>query len=51
MLFRSILNWTANQKSNVIYPAKDPWGNDVLQIGEGRIRKCPSILTTESQVS
>lgn len=50
-VIKGILNWTANQKSNVIYPAKDPWGNDVLQIGEGRIRKCPSILTTESQVS
>lgn len=50
-VIKGILNWTANQKSNVIYPAKDPWGNDVLQIGEGRIRKCPSILMTESQVS
>lgn len=49
-VIKGILNWTANQKSNVIYPAKDPYGNDLLQIGEGRIRKCPSILMTESQV-
>ena len=49
-VIKGILNWTANKKSNVIYPAKDPYGNDLLQIGEGRIRKCPSILMTESQV-
>ena len=49
-VIKGILNWTANKKSNVIYPAKDPYGNDLLQIGEGRISKCPSILMTESQV-
>lgn len=49
-VIKGILNWTANQKSNVIYPSSDPWGNDVLKIGDGRIRKCPSILMTESQV-
>ena len=48
---KGILNWAANQKSNVIYPAEDPWGNSVLKIGEGRIRECPSILLTESAVS
>ena len=48
---KGVLNWAANQKSNVIYPAEDPWGNSVLKIGEGRIRECPSILLTESAVS
>lgn len=48
---KGILNWAANQKSNVIYPATDPWGNSVLKIGEGRIRECPSILLTESAIS
>ena len=47
---KGILNWAANQKSNVIYPAEDPWGNSVLKIGVGRIRECPSILLTESAV-
>ena len=48
---KGILNWAANQKSNVIYPAEDPWGNSVLKIGQARIRECPSILLTESAVS
>ena len=48
---KGILNWAANQKVNVLYPAEDPWGNSVLKIGEGRIRECPSILLTESAVS
>ena len=48
---KGVLNWAANQKSNVIYSADDPWGNKVLHIGEGRIRECPSILLTESAVS
>jgi hypothetical protein len=47
---KGILNWAANQKQNVLYPAEDPWGNSVLKIGEGRIRECPSILLTESAV-
>ena len=48
---KGILNWAANQKSNVLYSKDDPWGNNVLHIGEGRIRECPSILLTESAVS
>ena len=48
---KGILNWTANQKQNVIYKSTDPWTNDVFKIGEGRIRETPSILLTESQVS
>lgn len=48
---KGVLNWAANQKLNVLYNKEDPWGNNVLHIGEARIRECPSILLTESAIS
>jgi hypothetical protein len=48
---KGILNWAANQKSNVIYPAEDPWGNSVMKIGVGRIRECLAITLAESAIS
>ena len=48
---KGILQWAANQKSNVIYPADDPWGNKIYKIGDARIRETPSILLTESALT
>ena len=35
-------------KSNVVYNAQDPWGQDVLKIRNGRLRQCDAILSTEA---
>ena len=48
---KGILQWAANQKSNVIYPANDPWGNKIYMIGDARIRECPSIGLDESTLT
>ena len=48
---KGLLNLAAINKSNVLLPREDPWGNQVLQIGNARIRECPSILLTEATVS
>ena len=48
---KGILQWAANQKSNVIYPADDPWGNKIFKIGDARIRECPAITLTESALT
>ena len=47
---KGVMNVTAINKTNIILPAEDPWGNEVLKIGNARFRECPSILLTESQV-
>lgn len=48
---KGVMNVTAINKTNIILPAEDPWGNEVLKIGAARFRECPSILLTESAVS
>ena len=48
---KSVMNLAALQKNNIVLPAEDPWGNEVLKIGAARFRECPSILTTETLVS
>lgn len=48
---KGLLNIAAINKSNVLLPREDPWGNEVLHIGNARIRECPSILLTEATVS
>lgn len=48
---KGILQWAANQKTNVIYPATDPWGNKIFCIGEARIRECPSIGMNETALT
>ena len=48
---KGLFNIAAINKSNVLLPREDPWGNEVLQIGNARIRECPSILLTEATVS
>ena len=47
---KGLMNVTAINKTNIVLPREDPWGNEVLQIGNARFRECPSILMTESQV-
>ena len=48
---KSVMNLAALSKNNIVLPAEDPWGNEVLKIGAARFRECPSILTTETLVS
>ncbi|MBO7733349.1 MAG: hypothetical protein J6S67_12365 [Methanobrevibacter sp.] len=48
---KSVMNIAALKKNNIVLPADDPWGNEVLKIGAARFRECPSILTTETLVS
>ena len=48
---KGLFNIAAINKSNVLLPREDPWGNEVLHIGNARIRECPSILLTEATVS
>ena len=48
---KGLMNVTAINKTNIILPAEDPWGNEVLKIGNARFRECPSILMTEATVS
>lgn len=50
-VIKGLFNIAAINKSNVLLPREDPWGNEVLQIGNARIRECPSILLTEATVS
>lgn len=47
----SLLDAATVDKSNVIYNAQDPWGNDLLKIRNGRLRQCDAILSTEAVVS
>lgn len=47
---KGIMNVAAINKTNIVLPAEDPWGNEVLKIGAARFRECPQILLTESQV-
>ncbi|MBO7735123.1 MAG: hypothetical protein J6S67_21345 [Methanobrevibacter sp.] len=47
---KGLMNVTAINKTNIVLPREDPWGNEVLQIGNARFRECPSILMTESQI-
>ena len=49
-VIKGLFNIAAINKSNVLLPREDPWGNEVLQIGNARIRECPSILLTEATV-
>ncbi len=48
---KGLMNVTAINKTNIVLPREDPWGNEVLQIGNARFRECPSILMTESAIS
>lgn len=48
---KGLMNVTAINKTNIVLPREDPWGNEVLQIGNARFRECPSILMTEATVS
>ncbi|MBO6101009.1 MAG: hypothetical protein J6P07_06745 [Spirochaetaceae bacterium] len=48
---KGVMNVAALSKLNILLPAEDPWGNEVLKIGAARFRECPSILTTETLVS
>ena len=48
---KGLMNIAAINKSNVLLPRNDPWGNEVLQIGNARFRECPSILLTEATVA
>ena len=48
---KSVMNIASLSKNNIVLPAEDPWGNEVLKIGAARFRECPSILTTETLVS
>ena len=48
---KGVMNVAALSKLNILLPAEDPWGNEVLKIGNARFRECPSILTTETLVS
>ena len=48
---KGILQWAANQKQNVIYPASDPYGNKIFKIGDARIRECPAISLAESALT
>lgn len=47
----SLLDAATVDKSNVVYTAEDPWGNDLLKIRNARLRQVDSILTTEAVVS
>ncbi|MBO7712214.1 MAG: hypothetical protein J6S85_01765 [Methanobrevibacter sp.] len=48
---KGLMNVTAINKTNILLPSEDPWGNEVLRIGNARFRECPSILMTEATVS
>lgn len=48
---KSVMNLAALSHNNIVLPAEDPWGNEVLKIGAARFRECPSILTSETLVS
>lgn len=48
---KGLMNVAALSKNNIVLPAEDPWGNEVLKIGNARFRECPSILMNETLVS
>ena len=48
---KGLFNVAALGLANIILPSEDPWGNEVLKIGNARFRECPSILMTEATVS
>lgn len=48
---KGLFNVAALGLTNIILPSEDPWGNEVLKIGNARFRECPSILMTEATVS
>ncbi|MBO7714412.1 MAG: hypothetical protein J6S85_12625 [Methanobrevibacter sp.] len=48
---KGVMNEASLSKTNIVLPAEDPWGNEVLKIGNARFRECPQILLTESAVS
>ena len=48
---KGIMNVAAINKSNIILQADDPWGHEILKIGDMRFRQCDSILCTEDQVT
>jgi len=41
----------ARDKGNVVYTAKDPWGQDITHVRDIRCRRMDVILNTESQVA
>lgn len=46
-----LMDVAALDKSNVVYNATDPWGNELVKIRDMRLRQCDGILDTESQIS
>ena len=48
---KGLMNVAALSKNNIVLPAEDPWGNEVLKIGQARFRECPGILMNETLVS
>lgn len=47
----SLMDLATVDKSNVVYTATDPWGNEINKIRDMRIRQCDSILFTETAIS
>lgn len=47
----SLFDLATVDKANVVYTSKDPWGRDLNMIRDMRIRRCDSILNTESVVA
>lgn len=46
-----LLQASVNKKTNVTYTAEDPWGHEVLKIGDIRVRQCDSLIFGESAVT
>lgn len=47
---KGIMNVAAINKTNIILQADDPWGHEILKIGEARFRECPALINNEEQV-
>lgn len=48
---KGIMNVAAINKTNIILQADDPWGNEIMRIGEARFRECPAIEVGEKAVT
>ena len=47
----SLMDAATVDKSNVVYNAQDPWGNDLIKIRDMRLRQVDAILSTEDIVA
>lgn len=48
---KGIMNVAAINKTNIILQADDPWGHEIMRIGEARFRECPAISVSETAVT